>query len=68
MKVFQQEYRGRWRLDGDWELTLTNRAEGRSDTFLARFEAVRGGRLLHLIDKAHPGMQYTLATVAPTPR
>lgn len=61
MRTFQQEYRGRWRLDGNWELTLTDRAEGRADTFLVQFEAVRGGRLLHLTDKAHPGMQYTLA-------
>lgn len=59
-KVFQQEYRGNWKLNGNWEMTMTNRFEGKTDTFLMQFEAVKGGRLLHLTDKQYQGVQYHL--------
>ncbi len=59
-KVFQQEYRGSWKLNGNWELSMTNRFEGKTDTFLMQFEAVKGGRLLHLTDKQYQGVQYHL--------
>jgi len=59
-KIFQQEYKGRWQMNGNWEVSMTNRFEGRTDTYLVQFEVVRGGRLLHLTDKAHPAMQYHL--------
>ena len=32
----------------DWEVTLTNRFKGATHTFWAQFEAVAGGRILHL--------------------
>ena len=32
----------------DWEVTLTNRFKGATHTFKAQFEAVTGGRVLHL--------------------
>lgn len=32
----------------DWEVTLTNRFKGAPHTFTAQFEAVAGGRVLHL--------------------
>ncbi len=32
----------------DWEVTLTNRFKGATHTFKAQFEAVAGGRILHL--------------------
>lgn len=59
-KVFQQEYRGSWKLTGNWEMTMTNRFEGKTDTFLMQFEAVKGGRLLRLTDKQYQGVQYHL--------
>ncbi len=59
-KVFQQEYRGSWKLNGNWEMSMTNRFEGKTDTFLMQFEAVKGGRLLHLTDKQYQGVQYHL--------
>jgi len=33
----------------DWEVTLTGRFQGATHTFAARFEAVKGGRVLHLV-------------------
>ena len=59
-KVFQQDYRGAWKVTSNWEMTMTNRFEGKTDTFLMQFEAVKGGRLLHLTDKFATGMQYHL--------
>ena len=32
----------------EWEVTLTNRFKGATHTFKAQFEAVAGGRILHL--------------------
>jgi hypothetical protein len=56
----QSEYRGRWSLNGNWELTLTNRFRAASEVFLARLEAVQGGRILHLTRKDAPGIRYAL--------
>jgi len=40
-------YQGNY-LAANWELKLTNRFKGVTDTFAAHFEAVKGGRILHL--------------------
>ncbi|NVB77365.1 MAG: hypothetical protein HOV81_03135 [Kofleriaceae bacterium] len=46
--VFGQEsYKGKYSVK-DWEVTLTNRFKGATHTFTAQFEAVAGGRVLHL--------------------
>lgn len=46
--VFGQETsKGKYSVK-DWEVTLTNRFKGATHTFTAQFEAVSGGRILHL--------------------
>lgn len=47
LNTFQQEYRGQYTLTG-WSLTATKRWQGKTEQFDAWFEAVRGGRVLHL--------------------
>jgi hypothetical protein len=42
----------------DWTIVLTNRFQGATDTFQCSFEAVRGGRILHLAGAN--GMRYSL--------
>jgi hypothetical protein len=39
---------------------MTDRFDGKTDTFLVQFERVQGGRILHLTDKSAPGVQYHL--------
>lgn len=59
MNTFQQEYKGNYTL-ADWTLTATNRFEGKTQVFNAWFEAVRGGRILHLQDQEYTGYELTL--------
>jgi hypothetical protein len=40
-------YTGRFTVS-DWELTATNRFKGETDVFSIAFEAVQGGRVLHM--------------------
>jgi hypothetical protein len=60
MNTFQQEYKGSYSVT-NWNVTATNRYEGRTDNFDAHFQAVRGGRLLYMNDKR--GGEYTLVRV-----
>jgi hypothetical protein len=60
MSTFQQEYKGNYSVT-NWNVTATNRYEGRTDNFDAHFQAVRGGRLLYLNDKR--GGEYTLVRI-----
>lgn len=60
-QFFQQEYKGKYSMSGNWELSMNNRYNGKTDVFLCQFEVVRGGRILHLTDKANPGLAYHLA-------
>jgi len=32
----------------DWEMKLTNRFNGATESFAVQFEAVKGGRILHM--------------------
>jgi hypothetical protein len=43
-----EEYRGKVTVT-DWKVSLTNRFKGRTDVFDAWLEAVKGGRVLHLL-------------------
>jgi hypothetical protein len=43
----QEKSKGKYSVK-DWEVTLTNRFKGATHTFTAQFEAVAGGRILHL--------------------
>jgi hypothetical protein len=47
----RETYAGRYTA-GDWSLTLTQRFKGRTENYRAAFEAVRGGRILHLVRDA----------------
>jgi hypothetical protein len=60
MNTFQQEYKGSYSIT-NWNVTATNRYEGRTDNFDAHFQAVRGGRLLYMNDKR--GGEYTLVRI-----
>lgn len=57
---FTQKYKGRYIMNGNWEVSFTNRHNGKTDTYWCQFEVVRGGRILHLQDKTASGMQYHL--------
>lgn len=57
--AFTQEYKGKLTVT-NWDMSMTNRWEGATDSFNCYFEAVRGGRILHLQDKKASGIQYHL--------
>lgn len=58
-KFSELKFSGRFQTS-DWEMTLTNRENGKTSVYSAYFEAVKGGRILHLTDKQYSGMQYHL--------
>lgn len=43
-----------------WEMALSNRKDGRSDAYHAYFEAVKGGKILHMTHKQWSGLTFTL--------
>ena len=59
MKFYDQKYNGTYKVT-NWDITATKRFEGKTDVYWAQFEAVRGGRVLHLTDKTASGIQYHL--------
>ena len=59
MQFFSQKYSGKATVT-NWDITLPNRFNGKTDVFWAQFEAVRGGRVLRLVDKAYSAMDYNL--------
>jgi hypothetical protein len=59
LNTFQQEYKGKYQVS-NWELIVDNRFEGKTETNFAYFEAVRGGRVLHLNNKQYTGQWYHL--------
>lgn len=59
MTFFDQKYNGSYTVT-NWDITATKRFEGKTDVFWAEFEAVRGGRVLHLTDKKASGIRYHL--------
>jgi len=60
MNTFQQEYKGNATIT-NWNITMTNRYQGKTQQFDAHFQAVRGGRLLYLNDRS--GGEYTLVKI-----
>jgi len=60
MSTFQQEYKGNYSVT-NWQITATNRYEGKTDNFNASFSAIRGGRILNLNNGA--GQDYHLVKV-----
>ncbi len=59
---YDQKYNGKYTLSG-WEVTMTNRFKGKTDVYYLEYEAVRGGRVLHLTDKDASAMKYNLVKV-----
>lgn len=62
MQFYDQKYNGNYTVT-NWDLTATKRFEGKTDEWWVQFEAVKGGRVLHLQDKKAAGMQYHLVKV-----
>lgn len=59
LNSFKQNYRGTYKVSS-WEISATNRWEGKTENFNAWFEIVRGGRILVL---QNGGMKYNLLKV-----
>lgn len=59
-QVYDQNYRGQYTLS-NWEMSLSNRYAGKTETFYAHFVAVPGGKVLFLVNKQATGMKYRLA-------
>jgi hypothetical protein len=59
MTFFDQKYEGKLTVT-NWDITMTNRWQGKTEQWWAQFEAVRGGRVLHITDKAASAMHYAL--------
>ncbi|QOI97351.1 MAG: hypothetical protein HRU69_07540 [Flammeovirgaceae bacterium] len=59
MTFFDQKYEGKLTVT-NWDITMTNRWQGKTEHWWAQFEAVRGGRVLHITDKAASAMHYAL--------
>lgn len=59
MTFYDQKYNGALTVS-PWEIIMTKRFDGKTDTYWAQYEAVRGGRVLHLTDKGASGLQYHL--------
>jgi hypothetical protein len=62
--VFSQEYKGKVTVT-NWDMSMTNRWKDATENFNAQFEAVRGGRILHLQNKESTGIWYHLARTKP---
>ncbi len=62
-KVYADTYSGRVTMRGNWEVAMTNRFEGRTETFAVQFEIVQGGRILHLMNVKATGIRYHLGRV-----
>lgn len=62
LTTFDQKYKGKFTV-GAWDVTMTNRFEGKTDEFWCQYEAVRGGRVLRLRDKNAASMTYGLVKV-----
>lgn len=56
-QMYQQDDAGSYSVS-NWELTLNSKTETKS--YDAYFQAVKGGRILHLQNKQYSGMQYHL--------
>jgi hypothetical protein len=62
MNTYNQEYKGKATVS-NWEIILNNRWKGETDTFAAWFEAVKGGRVLNLVNKTATGITYSLVKI-----
>lgn len=51
MNTYQQKYNGAYTVS-KWQVTLSKRWDGKTETFTSWFEAFKGGRVLHLDSKS----------------
>jgi hypothetical protein len=56
---YKDQYNGKHTVS-HWDLTLSNRKDGRTEAYHAHYEAVKGGRILHLTHKQYSGINYRL--------
>lgn len=56
---YKQNFKGELTVS-NWEIVLTKQFDGKTKTFWAQYEAIRGGRMLHLTDKQYSGSQFHL--------
>jgi hypothetical protein len=56
---YDQKYDGKYTMT-NWDVTLTKRYEGKTNEFWCQYEAVRGGRILRLVQKDAVAMDYDL--------
>ena len=59
MQFYDQKYNGNSKVT-NWDITLTKRFKDKTEIFWAQFEAVRGGKMLHLTNKEYSGNGYHL--------
>ena len=59
--VFDNKYKGKFTVT-DWEITCTGYG-GKTQVFTGYFEALKGGRILHIAKKDAPGVHYPLVKV-----
>jgi hypothetical protein len=57
--TYNEKYNGKVTVS-NWEIVMTNRFEGKTDTFEAWLEGVHGGRMLKLVNKQYTGIRYNL--------
>jgi hypothetical protein len=62
LKFYTQKFDGNCTVT-NWDITLTKQFDGKTKVFWAQFEAVKGGRVLHITDKQYSGSAYHLAKV-----
>ncbi|MFD2201973.1 hypothetical protein [Shivajiella indica] len=60
MNTFQQEFKGATKIK-EWNISMTNRFEGKTHDFNAHFQTVKGGRLLYLNNQT--GEEYLLVKI-----
>lgn len=59
---FNDQFSGN-QIVNNWDISLTNRKDGRTEAYHAQFEAINGGRILHLINKQFSGLTFKLFKV-----
>jgi len=59
--VFDNKYNGQFTVN-DWEITFT-KYSGSTTVFTCYYEAVKGGRILHIAKKNAPGVHYPLVKI-----
>jgi hypothetical protein len=62
-QFFQEKYNGKVTMLSNWQLSLSDRYNGKTETYWCQFEIVSSGRILHLTNAEASGIQYHLGKV-----